>query len=199
MIRNPIPTLATAAAVALGLAAAPAGAATITVGDEAVRQGEQAVFDVIVILDEDEQFTNTDLIIQVGGGDLDVGGDDTGPTIASLELIDGTVYEGTGATGTVTFDGTRTKASTTIVPVGGTPFSEGGVVAVLTVDTTGVVPGTYDVLFEIPGVGGSNTFDPRGDTLDTVINGSVTVAAIPEPASLAGLGLMGLALRRRRA
>ena len=71
-----------------------------------------------------------------------------------------------------------------------------GVLAIVTVDTTGYMTGTYAVTFMSTVAGDSNLI---GESLGTVTfsAGSITV---PEPATLAllGLGSLGVLIRRRR-
>ena len=68
----------------------------------------------------------------------------------------------------------------------------------LNLDTTGLAPGSYSIVLADPD---NSFFDPTAATISANNNLSFTVSAIPEPTSLAVLGLVGIGsvlVRRRK-
>ena len=73
-----------------------------------------------------------------------------------------------------------------------------GLIATITIDTTGFFSGSFPLMFKATNIGQDSYFlDTEGVELaPTITNGAITI--IPEPATLSLLALGGLAMIRRR-
>jgi len=139
-----------------------------------------------------------ELDVQIGDGGADLGGVDTSPIITSIDMITGTIWQGSTPTQTdsVSFPlGAQSTVDTTSLA------NADGLLAAITFDTTGFGVGEID--FQLTGVAGSfDTFLSQGASPLTTNapNGIIRVTAIPEPASasIVVLGMIGLCARRRR-
>ncbi len=134
------------------------------------------------------------LISQIGDGGPDFGGSDLGPRITDVDLLTGTIFDGNniGQTNLIEFD--LVRFDTTMTASGS--VSTSGLLATLTIDTTGFFTGSWPLLVEGTVLGRSNF----GNTPMLVANGSISV---PEPVTVllmvqALAVLLGLAAMRRR-
>ena len=146
---------------------------------------------------------NQEILIEVTGGDpvaginffLEVGGGTSGPAITSVDLVNGTIFDGNtlgqsnngpvntrqAAEGTLTLSGTVTADNT---------------LARVVFDTTGITTGSFGL--ELDTTIGTTTFlDSGGGAIATSLT-SGTINIVPEPASMAVLGIGSLALLTRR-
>lgn len=135
------------------------------------------------------------LISQIGDGGPDFGGSDLGPRITDVDLLTGTIFEDNniGQTNLIEFDLVRFNTTAT---ENGSVLTE-GILATLTIDTTGFFTGSWPLLLDGTVLGRSNF----GATPMLIANGSISV---PEPATVllmvqALAVLLGLtAMRRQR-
>jgi hypothetical protein len=144
------------------------------------------------------QVAGEDFFAQIGDGGTFNNGVNTRPVFSNVDILTGTIFTGnnTGATmdpggpesahPLIWVDGTTTNTGT--VP-------DGGLLATLTIDTTGISSGTFPLL--LSGVGSSLTpggFSTRlldGSAVPvalTINNGSITISDVPEPVALPALG-----------
>ncbi len=139
-----------------------------------------------------------ELDVQIGDGGGLLGGTDTAPTITSVDLISGTIWESLSPNQTDVVDSPLAIQST----VDTTSLANAdGLIGVLEIDTTGF--GTGEIAFLLTGVAGNfdTTLFQGTTTLNTIApNGIIRVVAVPEPATslVLAAGLVGLVVRRRR-
>lgn len=156
-----------------------------------------------------DQVAGEDFFAQIGDGGSFNGGINTGPVFSGVDILAGSIFAGnnTGAVGDpdpggnaahplIWLDSTTTSAGT---------VSASGLLATLTIDTTGISSGTYPLTL----TGVASAFGPFDTTLRdslgdpvalNVLNGTITVA-VPEPStwvllSAAYCVLIGWSLRR---
>jgi hypothetical protein len=91
-----------------------------------------------------------DLFVQIGDGGATVGGNDTGPTITQLDLTTGTIFAA-NHTGVFTDPAPLLWGATTTTTSGTVPA--GGLLATLTIDTTGITTGQFDLILNPPATG----------------------------------------------
>lgn len=141
--------------------------------------------------------------IQVGSLDFYLEVEANGPKIKTVDLLNGTIFEfnhtgpfpSGGNTDHLQYFGLTRNFSMAA------PFlpTSSSLVASITFDTLGTVPGQYDLNLSVSGFGDTDYFDPSGNPLlINILNGTLTV--VPEPRHYGfavGLGLLGLAAGRR--
>jgi hypothetical protein len=131
---------------------------------------------------------------QIADGGSAGGGTDDGPTFTGLDLLGGSIFSpnNMGQFGDSLHP--QLAIASTITSSG--TVEANGLLATLTVDTTGVWPGTYALKLSDT-LNGTTDF---GDINPTITNGTIQV--VPEPAAAALLvagGLAALRALRRRA
>lgn len=193
-------------AVAFALATQPSRAASITVGNKTLLPNTPNQ-KIQIMISGTEMVIVDDIYVQIGDGGTFNGGVNTKPVFQNVDVVTGTIFAGgngahpdpsNSSHPLIWVDGTSTLT--------GSSVQANGLLATLTVDTTGVSAGTFPLL--LSGVaskfGGFTTdlIDANSTTGApiplTITNGSITVAS-PEPTSLAGVVLTGmLGLRRVR-
>jgi hypothetical protein len=121
-----------------------------------------------------EAVSGIDFFVQVGDGGTTVGGDDTGPTITQVDFVTGTIFA-TNNTGVFTDPAPLIWGATTTTSTGTVAAS--GLLATLTVDTTGITSGQFDLLLNPPATG-PTAFADAG-VVTTLTNGSLHIGAPP--------------------
>lgn len=185
------------------------GAAIVTVGNHTLLANTPGQT-ITISISGAEQVAGEDLFAQIGDGGSINGGINTKPVFSNVDIIHGTIFDGnnTGAQGDpngvppgsnaghplIWLDSTVTNSGT---------VSDNGLLATLTVDTTGLNSGTFPLLLS----GVANTLGTFNTTVRdaagapialTIQNGTITVAA-PEPSTVGLVCVFGLtALARRR-
>jgi hypothetical protein len=119
-----------------------------------------------------EAVSGIDFFVQIGDGGPTVGGDDTGPTITSLDLVNGTIFAANNS-GVFTDPapliwGAATTTTSETVPVN-------GLLATLTIDTTGLSTGQFDLILNPPSTGPTAFADPGVTT--NLTNGWLQIGA----------------------
>lgn len=127
---------------------------------------------------------------QIADGGSAGGGTDDGPVFTGLDLVDGTIFAPNNLGQFGDSLNPQLAIASTITSSG--TVSADGLLATLTVDTTGVWSGTYALKLSDT-LNGTTDF---GDVHPLITDGMIQV--VPEPASLALLTIGGLAMLRRR-
>lgn len=198
----------------LGLSGNTRGAA-ITLDSTTVSNAASQV--IHINISGSEQITGSDLWVQIGNGGADNGGNNNNggavvPTITSIDMITGTIFASNNS-GQSFFRSPDNLMAEDVINTTGTPattVSDNGRLATLTLNASGVSPGTFTMQFF--DVGHNDTSFGNGANSDVIVGGepfaltgtgmgpAVTITVTPEPTSglilLAGIG--GLALRRSR-
>jgi hypothetical protein len=171
------------------LAADPAAAATIDVGNHLLLPNTPGQVFTIDVAGGD-LVQGVDFFLQVADGGPEAAGFEDGPEITGVDILDGTIFDGnhTGeAAGGPLIPQFWQSGTTTLT---GTVAAE-GLLATVTIDTTGFFAGSWELLAKDTLMGDSN-FPTTGVTTN-VTNGRLTISEIPEPSTLAlGLVLAGL-------
>ena len=205
-------TVAAAVGLISALAAtlAPSSASadlTIDVGDIdllADTAGQQVTIDVLG--GDSVAGVNFIALVADGGPELvglipDIAGIDA-PSITDVDLLTGTIFEGSATQFELGPPFPQLVQEAATVDSGGVEAS--GTLVTLTFDTTGFAAGTsFDLSLEVAALAASTEFpDPNSTTGElvplTITNGRLNLVPIPEPTSLALLGLVGMSLTRRR-
>jgi hypothetical protein len=161
----------TLACVFATVAPATTQAATITAGVHTLLPnlpGQQ----VQIFASGGEAVSGIDFFVQVGDGGATVGGDDTRPTITSLDLVTGTIFAANN-TGAFTDPAPLIWGATTTTTSG--TVAANGLVATLTIDTTGLSSGQFDLVLNPPSTGPTAFADPGVTT--NLMNGSLRIGA----------------------
>ncbi|MCP4376099.1 MAG: PEP-CTERM sorting domain-containing protein [bacterium] len=127
-----------------------------------------------------------------GGGSAVPGGVDVGPIFTNLDILTGTIFA-TNNNGQSGGPGYPQLAIGSTVLNSGSVAAD-GLLATLTVDTTGVSSGDY--AFLLSGTLNGDTDFADVNIYPTITNGTIHVT--PEPASMALLGLGSLVVLRTR-
>jgi hypothetical protein len=121
-----------------------------------------------------EAVSGIDLFVQVGDGGATVGGDDTGPKITNLDLVTGTIFAA-NHTDVFTDPAPLIWGATTTTNTG--TVAANGVLATLTIDTTGTTTGEFDLLLNPPATG-PTAFADAG-VVTNLTNGLLQIGAAP--------------------
>jgi hypothetical protein len=184
----------------LTLPAMAQAAVTVTVGNHnLVPETAGQIVDILIAATEGEGLNSMDLSLIENN--LVAGG----PVITAIDLVSAaTIW---GASPSTQFGGVDPPTSTEIfnsvaVNSTSTDVSANGILARLTVDTTGTAVGSYalEINRQDGSIGPTTMFAVGGEIFPTYINGSLNV--VPEPSSIvmgmfAVAGLACVAIRRR--
>jgi hypothetical protein len=121
-----------------------------------------------------EAVSGIDLFVQVGDGGTTVGGDDTGPKITSLDLVTGTIFAA-NHTDVFTDPAPLIWGATTTTTTGTVAAS--GLLATLTIDTTGISTGQFDLILNPPATG-PTAFADAG-VVTNLTNGLLQIGVAP--------------------
>lgn len=136
------------------------------------------------------------LNLQVADGGPEAGGSIDGPTIQSVDIFTGTIFDanntglgsGNGVLAPqVAFYSTTTQSGT---------VSAEGLLATVWIDTTGFFDGSFDLVLSDTVNNPTNFGSTDPDLTPTIVDGQITI--VPEPATMLSLGLGGLALAMGR-
>jgi hypothetical protein len=120
-----------------------------------------------------EAVSGIDLFVQVGDGGTTVGGDDTGPKITNLDLVTGTIFA-SNHTDVFTDPAPLIWGATTTTTTGTVAAS--GLLATLTIDTTGITTGQFDLILNPPATGPTAFADAA---VTNLTNGLLQIGAAP--------------------
>jgi hypothetical protein len=131
---------------------------------------------VPVLVSGNDAVSGIDFFVQVGDGGATVGGDDTGPRITQVDLVSGTIFAGNNTGAFLDPAPLIWRATTTTA---GGSVSASGVLATLTIDTTGMFVGQFNLILNPPSTG-PTAFADAGVTTN-LINGSLSIGDVPLP------------------
>ncbi len=182
----------------LCLTAVATAAPTIVAGDWVMGQNTTTVIQITTTGVQGDEYQGADLQFAIGGGL-------TGPIATALDMVGpGTVFNGNNNGqqdyGNPPWQTPGREPQAFITTLSGF-VGPNGVLAFVTLDSTGIAPGTYAITLTHPELGPSDL--PPFFTPDTpLIDGTITVT--PEPGSIvlglfAAAGIGAVAIRRRRA
>jgi hypothetical protein len=174
------------------LAVASANAITITVGNHTLlanTPGQQ----VQIVVSGGEQVSGVNLHVQVGDGgpelvDFGLPPGVDGPAITAVDLTTGTIFAGVSDTPFVIETIPQYVNYSLAMLTPGSSVPAAGLLATLTIDTTGFTSGTWDLLLSdvLPGLGGDYDTD-FAPTPATILNGSLSVGVLLGDANYDGL------------
>ena len=182
---------------------APAKAATISVGDHVLLANLPGQ-PVPIFVTGGEPVSGLNLFAQVGDGgpeliDFGLPAGTDGPEITNVDLKTGTIFEAIPDPQTMALGSPQVANFFIAISAPGGSVPADGLLATLTIDTTGFSSGTWDLLFSgvLPDLGGFDS-DFAGVAADDIFNGTITV--VPEPAAiaLASLGMIAFLLFTRQ-
>jgi hypothetical protein len=129
---------------------------------------------VQILVSGGEAVSGVDFFVQVGDGGTAGGGDDTGPIITNLDLLTGTIFAANN-TGVFTDPTPLLWGATTTTSSGS--VSASGLLATLTIDTTGITAGQFDLILN-PSSTGPTAFADSG-VATMLVHGSLQIGAAP--------------------
>jgi hypothetical protein len=194
--------------MALMLAAGlPARGAIVTVGSHNLFANTPNQVFTIGITGTD-QVAGEDFFAQLGDGGAFNGGTDTKPIFQNIDIVTGAIFAGNsvGAQGDPNGVPPGSNAGHPLLWVDGTVTSSGtsGILATVTIDTTGVNSGTFPVVLTgvASSLGSFNTTlrSASGDPIPLTVNNGSIIIVTPEPATgvlFAASAVFALARRRR--
>lgn len=168
---------------------------TIEYGDSYVIEllPNQANQEVQFFVSGPDAFVFMDLYMQIGDGGATIGGSDTMPIFQDVDFLTGSLFAG----------GSQNAATNApliwadlLATAGNAPVNGPGLIGTVTFDTTGMSEGAIQFLMS----GVADSFDSMfsGESAITTIAPNGVIVIVPEPASIALLGLGGLLILRRR-
>lgn len=201
-----VPTRPGWAALALAgaLAAISARAAIVIFVEDARLQADRSDQPVEVWINNDGpplEVGGLDFFLQVGDGGSAVGGPGSGPTIQSVDLLTGTLFEGKDFGGQFPAQDNRAQRQFfSVISLSATlPTGSRQRLASITLDTTGWGPGSWELSLGSSSLVSTALFDWGGTPMGAELrNGAITVVPEPSAAVGTGAGLLALALWRFR-
>jgi hypothetical protein len=169
MVRAKLRDVLVSVCLLADFAAAGARAAAVNAGTHVLAPntpGQQ----VPILVSGGDAVSGIDFFVQVGDGGATVGGDDTGPTITHVDLVNGTIFAG-NHTGGFLDPAPLIWGATTTTESGS--VSANGTLAMLTIDTTGMFAGQFDLVLNPPSTGPTAFADPGITT--TLNNGTLSI------------------------
>lgn len=173
-------------------------AVVLDAGDHTLLPNQAGQTFAIMVIGED-QVAGLDLVVQVGD-------ELSGLTITGADLNTGTIFDGGYEEQYAAFFDHQAAFSGLLAADAGTSsVLADGVAAFITVDTTGLTAGTYDILLEdvtfdaFPDPMGSSFLDASGGPVATTsLSGTLTIIPEPTAAALLFVTAAGAMVRRRR-
>ena len=157
----------------LNLAGAGARAAIVDAGQHVLApnaQGQQ----IAILVTGGDAVAGVDLFVQVGDGGPVAGGDDAGPTITAVDLFTDAIFAANNS-GAFT-DPTPLLWGATTTTLAGTVVALGRL-ATLTIDTTGLTTGRFDLILNPTATGPTQLVGAA----TTLMNGWLQIGAPPSP------------------
>jgi hypothetical protein len=175
MVRVQLGNLSVFACLLACFASSVARAAAVNAGTH-VLAPNMAGQQVPILVSGSDAVSGIDLFVQVGDGGTTVGGDDTGPRITQVDLVSGTIFAGNN-TGVFLDPAPLIWGATTTTQSGS--VSASGVLATLTIDTTGMFVGQFDLILNPPSTG-PTAFADAGITT-SLTNGLLAIGDLTLP------------------
>ena len=168
---------------------------SIDVGDH-VLQADTPGQTITIRVSGSQPVSGLNLLVQIGDGGPALGGT-AGPQITDVNVATGILGDGLPYLEAAPLKLPHAAASYIAITMSGVSVPADGVLAELTLDTTGFAVGTWDLKLAgvLTGYPGPHNTDFAGIPAD-IHNGSITI--VPEPATLSLLALAVLPLPRRR-
>jgi hypothetical protein len=187
MVRAKLRFVTVLACLLAHFAGSAARAAAVNAGTH-VLAANMAGQQVPIVVSGNDAVSGIDFFVQVGDGGATVGGDDTGPRITQVDLVSSTIFAG-NHTGVFLDPAPLIWGATTTTASGS--VSANGVLAMLTVDTTGMFVGQFDLVLNPPSTG-PTAFADSGITT-SLTNGLLAIGDLPLPGDFTHDGMVDAA------